>query len=145
MPDPTVQITGSLIKAGESRNGGWSHAQLALLGVEIPLTKGWRARLGSAHRSISKGDAELFVQLKDAHLAGEGLAADIISTVRERRNVAARRRLQAFCYLLVRDHLPAGVVETILEDATQESPIFGSGPMADHAAAAASMLLDGPT
>lgn len=75
MPDSTVKITGSLIKAGESRNGGWSHAQLSVLGVEIPLVKGWRGRLTASNRNITKAAAELFVALKDAHLTGEGRAS----------------------------------------------------------------------
>lgn len=39
---PPVQITEEFLSSGASARNGFTHAQLALLGVELPLTKGWK-------------------------------------------------------------------------------------------------------
>lgn len=38
----TVELTDELIRAGESRRGGYSARQLEVLGVSWPPVKGWK-------------------------------------------------------------------------------------------------------
>jgi len=58
----TVEITAQLIEEGRSPAGGWSKAQLALLGVEWPPVKGWKeAAIGKA---VLEGSASAFVKMK---------------------------------------------------------------------------------
>jgi hypothetical protein len=66
-----VMLTLPLVMAGVSRNGYWSDAQLACLGLYKPLGKGWKRRL--IGRYISRAAYDRFVALKDAHLPSETL------------------------------------------------------------------------
>jgi hypothetical protein len=61
-----VTVTAELIAAGRSERGGWSKAQLALLGVPWPPPAGWKAEV--IGRAISKPDADRFVQLRGGEL-----------------------------------------------------------------------------
>jgi hypothetical protein len=60
-----VTVTRALIHKGMSSAGGWSNAQLRLLGLRIPLSAGWIDRLEGTE--ISEGAAEQFLRLRDAH------------------------------------------------------------------------------
>jgi hypothetical protein len=65
-----IAVTAELIEAGRSERGGWSKAQLALLGVVWPPPAGWkRVVIG---RSIPQADAERFVQLRGGGRPGGG-------------------------------------------------------------------------
>jgi hypothetical protein len=66
-----VMLTLSLIMAGVSRNGYFSDAQLACLGLYNPLGRGWKRRLIGTY--ISRAAYDRFVALKDAHLPPETL------------------------------------------------------------------------
>ena len=41
----TVELTSDVFDRAISSNGGFSHAQLALLGIDGPPEKGWKKRL----------------------------------------------------------------------------------------------------
>jgi hypothetical protein len=61
-----MKLTEKKIKAGRSKNGGWSKKQVKLLGVEWPLKSGWiRDAIG---KKVTKSDYKLFLSLKDNHL-----------------------------------------------------------------------------
>jgi hypothetical protein len=66
--DATSQIilTHELIESGQSRVGGWSAAQLLLLGIQWPPRQGWKRRLVGTQ--IKRSDFQKFLALKDAHL-----------------------------------------------------------------------------
>lgn len=72
-----VFITQKLIESGASRFGGWSHAQLRLLGVEVPPRKGWRRRIDG--QPIAPADARRFLALRDAHLSAANRSGDLFS------------------------------------------------------------------
>ena len=55
-------ITDELIESGKSASGGWSKAQLQILGVAWPPQKGWKA--GVIGKSIQESDAKLFLSLR---------------------------------------------------------------------------------
>lgn len=57
-----MQITEELLAEGRSGPGGWSKAQVTILGVEWPLRKGWKARIMG--REISEADAARFLRLR---------------------------------------------------------------------------------
>jgi len=59
--DP-VRITAELIESGKSPRGGWSKAQMAILGVGWPPAPGWKTRV--IGRLITRADAERFFQLR---------------------------------------------------------------------------------
>lgn len=55
-------VTHEFILAGMSGNGGWSRAQLELLGIQWPPVQGWKWRaIGTV---IPDSDADLFLALK---------------------------------------------------------------------------------
>jgi hypothetical protein len=62
MPLESVSITDELIEAGKSKRGGWSKAQLAILGVPWPPESGWKQKVRG--RTISQSEAERFVTLR---------------------------------------------------------------------------------
>jgi len=67
-----MPITAELLNAGQSDRGGWSKAQLALVGVAWPPLPGWK--LGAIGRLIRRADAERFVALRGGrHTEGPGL------------------------------------------------------------------------
>lgn len=59
----TMIVTAELIEQGKSCRGGWTKAQLAILGVKWPPPKGWKARV-IGWKEISDSAAEEFVRLK---------------------------------------------------------------------------------
>lgn len=61
-----MEITEDLLAAGASERGGFSKQQLALLGLEWPLSRGWRNLV--IGRSISEEAAEEFLRLAGSHL-----------------------------------------------------------------------------
>jgi hypothetical protein len=65
-----VPVTAELIAAGRSQRGGWSKAQLALLGVPWPPPAGWKGEV--IGRAISKAAADRFVELRDEGLPSAG-------------------------------------------------------------------------
>lgn len=66
-----VPVTVKLIAAGRSTRGGWTRAQLALLGVPWPPSPGWQnAALG---RLIPRLDAERFVASRAVDETGRSL------------------------------------------------------------------------
>jgi hypothetical protein len=67
-PGP-VMLTLPLIMAGLSRNGYFSDAQLACLGLHNPLGKGWKRRLIGTYISVAAYDR--FLALTNAHLPPE--------------------------------------------------------------------------
>lgn len=62
MPSKPVPVTAQLIEAGKSVKGGWSQAQLAILGIAWPPPKGWIQQV--IGRTIPKWDADRFVALR---------------------------------------------------------------------------------
>jgi hypothetical protein len=62
LPHDPVRITPELIEAGKSNRGGWSKAQLTILGVAWPPAAGWKARV--IGQLITRADADRFVQLR---------------------------------------------------------------------------------
>ena len=62
-------VTEELLELGMSSRGGWSREQFAILKIQWPPVKGWKARvIGTL---IRQEDADRFVELKDAHLPAE--------------------------------------------------------------------------
>jgi len=59
-------LTKEMLKAGQSRHGGWSRAQVALLGVKWPLLRGWQRELIGMF--VSDETVDEFVAMKDLHL-----------------------------------------------------------------------------
>jgi hypothetical protein len=57
-----VVITDDLIKQGMSTGGGWSRAQLALIGVEWPPKTGWKIRVIGDR--ISAAAARRFLEMR---------------------------------------------------------------------------------
>lgn len=70
MGEELVAVTTELIEAGQSDRGGWSKAQLALLGVSWPPPPGWKGEV--IGRLVPQADAERFVQLRGGRPAGDG-------------------------------------------------------------------------
>ena len=64
-----IELTVNNIKAGASYKGGWSKAQLSILGVNWPLKKGWIGRI--AGKIITKEQYDRFLSLKDKHFGTE--------------------------------------------------------------------------
>lgn len=75
----TVELTSDIFDRAVSSNGGFSHAQLALLGVDGPPKKGWKRRLLGTF--ASREVVAEFIALKDKHL------------LRSRRKSAQKRPL----------------------------------------------------
>lgn len=61
---PTVQITEEFLCSGASPRNGFTHEQLGLLGVALPLSKGWRRRI--IGQTIDVERAHKFVKLGQA-------------------------------------------------------------------------------
>ena len=69
-----MQLTEEILEQGISRNGGWSNAQLRVLGVKIPLRSGWKKRIiGKFFEEI---EIKRFLELKDAHLPDEDYSSE---------------------------------------------------------------------
>jgi len=64
MESDSLQITDELIEAGKSDRGGWTKAQLAILGVPWPPEAGWKDRVRG--RLIPKSEADRFVGLRNS-------------------------------------------------------------------------------
>lgn len=60
------QLTEEDVLMAMSSNGGWSAAQLKLIGVEWPPEKGWKTRAVGAE--FDQSTIESFIGLKDKHL-----------------------------------------------------------------------------
>lgn len=67
MSDPdTVKITKAFIHKGKTLNGGWTAAQLKLVGIDWPPESGWIYRIEG--NSISTQDAQSFLKIgMDTH------------------------------------------------------------------------------
>lgn len=78
-----MRLTEESFMAGRSDNGGWSHEQLHLVGVRIPLKRGWQRRLLAAQPEISDEAYRTFLSLRNKHLGPKKVA-----------RIAARRSLQ---------------------------------------------------
>ena len=74
----SVTITDVLLLAGESSNGSWSHAQLKLLNVPLPLKKHWKRDV--IGKRITVRAAREFVKLHDAHLKKDPLEKRLFRT-----------------------------------------------------------------
>lgn len=61
-----IILTKELFFTGKSRNGGWGNKQIAALGEEIPLVKGWRKRL--IGKECDPVAVKRFLFLKNKHL-----------------------------------------------------------------------------
>jgi hypothetical protein len=70
MVDDLVTVTVELIDAGQSESGGWSKAQLALIGVAWPPPAGWKGV--AVGRRIPRADAERFIALRAGRQVLEG-------------------------------------------------------------------------
>lgn len=57
-----VPVTQRLIENGKSGAGGWTRAQLEIIGVKWPPKHGWRRRVDGA--LIPRSEADRFVSLK---------------------------------------------------------------------------------
>ena len=64
-----IEITRELLARGMGRDASWGDEQLKALGIEVPPTEGWRARIIGSHWPES--DVNRFLELKDAHLSTE--------------------------------------------------------------------------
>jgi hypothetical protein len=62
MEEDQVPVTADLLAAGQSDRGGWSKAQLALLGVPWPPPAGWKTT--AMGRLIPRAVAARFVALR---------------------------------------------------------------------------------
>jgi hypothetical protein len=72
-----VPVTRDLLDAGRSDKGGWSAAQLALLGVNWPPLKGWgQSVLG---KLLSPEDAQKFIALRNARSIVSPPTGDLFS------------------------------------------------------------------
>ncbi len=58
----SIQITNELIESGRSERGGWSRAQLAILGIPWPPPSGWKKTVVGHH--IEQSEADHFVELR---------------------------------------------------------------------------------
>ena len=65
-----VCVDDELFELGRSSagSGSWSREQLVALGIEWPLTHGWRKRITGTY--VSESVALKFVALKNQHLPG---------------------------------------------------------------------------
>ena len=59
-------ITQELINQGKSARGGWSRAQLLLLGISWPPKNGWRKEVHGLH--ITLDAAAKFIGMKNNHI-----------------------------------------------------------------------------
>jgi hypothetical protein len=70
-----VTITNELIESGKSAAGGYSKAQLALLGVTWPPLSGWKKRvIGS---QITSDEAARFVAGRGGSVESQGQTGDL--------------------------------------------------------------------
>jgi len=59
-----VTITSELIEAGASERGGWNRRQILALGIDWPLSNGWKSRaIGTV---IDRSAAAQFLSLRGA-------------------------------------------------------------------------------
>jgi len=65
-------ITREILEEGKSSRGAWGFKQLKLLGVDIPLKKGWFRRLIGV--DVPEKAVRKFIALKDAHLKKGNIA-----------------------------------------------------------------------
>jgi hypothetical protein len=65
-PMEKITLTYAMIEAGISEHLGYSKAQLELLGVAWPPSRGWKTRVCS--RPILRALYSEFLALKDVHL-----------------------------------------------------------------------------
>lgn len=56
------KITLEIIDKGKSNEGGWNRAQLQVVGVEWPPTKGWKDRLNGTE--FTHAELDQFLALK---------------------------------------------------------------------------------
>lgn len=61
-----MRLKAEDIEAGRSSNGGWSRAQVELLGVSWPLVSGWKKAL--IGKEVPDSAYQRFVAFKDKHL-----------------------------------------------------------------------------
>lgn len=62
-----MRVTEQLLRNGQSDNGGWSKAQLALLGIPWPLKHGWKATIIGT--TISEDTAKRFLSARKGGIA----------------------------------------------------------------------------
>jgi len=70
-----VTISDELIESGKSAAGGYSRAQLALLGVAWPPVSGWKRQVFGAQ--ITKEAAADFVAGRGGKVASQGKMGDL--------------------------------------------------------------------
>jgi len=56
-----VKVTKDFIHAGKTEKGGWTSAQLALLGVKWPPHKGWIAKVAASDLRLTEEQAIAFL------------------------------------------------------------------------------------
>lgn len=61
-----MRLKAEDIEAGRSSNGGWSRAQVELLGVSWPLVSGWKKAL--IGKEVSENAYKRFIAFKGRHL-----------------------------------------------------------------------------
>ena len=64
MSPEMISVTDELIEAGKSERGGWTKAQLAILGVAWPPESGWKRK--AIGEKIPQAEAWRFVALRIA-------------------------------------------------------------------------------
>jgi len=62
-----------VLESGKSRNGGFSHEQLRILGVDWPPQRGWKSKI----KDLSEEQIKIFISLKNQHLKGGNLDVKI--------------------------------------------------------------------
>lgn len=70
-----MRLTAEDIEAGRSSNGGWSRAQVELLGVEWPLVSGWKKAL--IGKEVPDNAYQRFVAFKDKHLPSGSIRKEV--------------------------------------------------------------------
>jgi hypothetical protein len=72
-----VTITDDLIESGKSAAGGYSKAQLALLGVTWPPVSGWKQQV--IGRQITNDAAAKFVAGRGGKAGSQGQTGDLFA------------------------------------------------------------------
>lgn len=160
MTEERIAITQQILNAGKNQTGGWTRAQVEVLGVDWPFTSGWRKRIIGTE--VSAEVIRKFYALRDCYLPEDERPFDRTEGIDEperdqvelerMRNASGRvtddRPLVIFLYLLLRDQLAAGVIEPLADQALGperrgNEVVFTNGWLAQHAQDLADRLTGG--
>jgi len=71
-----IRVTDAMIKAGCSQKGGWSRAQLRIIGISWPLKRGWKKAILNHDCRLTQDEYDQFLALKDKHLGKVRVKSD---------------------------------------------------------------------